>query len=171
MKRLLLSAIIIFMVATSFAQTTYYKGEWTKINSTDNFEALIKLQIKDTAITGEIVWKFISVDSTDEQSVNYYKGQKGKTGIEYVKGSFFAKTNDLQFEGIEKTDPFMIIGLDKYLLKLSLDKKIIYGRTLAQGENNGLICFYKVDNTEGAKEFNLLRTKLFATAGEKAMRY
>lgn len=159
-----------FLFVQIFAQVTYYKGEWTKINSEDNFSGILKLDIKDTALTGDIIWTFVAIDSNDDASVKYYKSQKGKTGIEYVKGSFFKKNSDIQFEGIEKKDPHMIIGLDKYLLKLSLNKMVIYGRTLSNGENNGLVYFYKIDKLIGEKEFNLLRTKLFSSSGEKVMR-
>jgi len=42
--------------------------------------------------------------------MKYYKGQKGKMGIEYVKGIYSAKTYDIQFEGISKTDPDLILA-------------------------------------------------------------
>lgn len=170
MKKILLSFALIFYLGNAFAQVTYYKGEWTKVNSEANFSAFLKLEIKDSMAKGEIIWTFKAIDSADDVSIKYYKGQKGKMGIEYVKGIFSAKTYDIQFEGISKTDPDLIIGMDKYLLKLSLDRSVIYGRTLANGENNGLVYFYKVNSLTVAKEFNSLRSKILLKSGDKALR-
>jgi hypothetical protein len=142
------------------AQVSYYKGEWTKVNSQENFSALVRLDVKDSLVTGEIIWTFIAIDSTNGDLVKYYKGQKGKMGIENVKGMYSAKTHDIQFEGMSKTDPDLIIGMDKYLLKLSADKMVIYGRTLADGENNGLVYFYKTDSSIASKEFKALKTNI-----------
>ena len=170
MKKILLSLVVIFYWCNAFAQVTYYKGEWTKVNSEENFSAFLKLEIKDSVAKGEIIWTFKAIDSADDASIKYYKGQKGKMGIEYVKGIFSAKTYDIQFEGTSKTDPDLIIGMDKYLLKLSLDRSVIYGRTLANGENNGLVYFYIADGLTAAKEFNLLKANILLKSGEKALR-
>ena len=170
MKKIFLSLAILFYLSNAFAQVSYYKGEWTKINSEENFSAFLKLEIKDSVATGEIIWTFIAIDSADDVAIKYYKGQKEKMGIEYVKGIYSAKTYDIQFEGTSKTDPDLIIGMDKYLLKLSLDKSVIYGRTLANGENNGLVYFYKVNSLSTTKEFNKLRANILLKSGVKASR-
>lgn len=170
MKKIFFSLVTLFYLSNAFAQVTYYKGEWTKINSEENFSAFLKLDVKDSVVKGEIIWTYKAIDSADDASVKYYKGQKGKMGIEYVKGIYSSKTYDIQFEGISKTDPDLIIGLDKYLLKLSLDKATIYGRTLSQGENNGLVYFYKANNLIAEKEFNTLRSKILLKSGDKVLR-
>ena len=170
MKKIFLSLAIIFYLSNAFAQVSYYKGEWTKVNSEENFSAFLKLEIKDSVVKGEIIWTFKAIDSADDAAVKYYHGQKGKMGIEYVKGIFSVKTYDIQFEGTSKTDPDLIIGMDKYLLKLSLDRSVIYGRTLANGENNGLVYFYNINDIAGAIEFNALRAKIISKSGDKALR-
>lgn len=170
MKKLFLSIAVLFYLSNAFAQVTYYKGEWTKINSEENFSAFLRLDIKDSVVRGEIIWTYKAIDSADDVAVKYYKGQKGKMGIEYVKGIYSSKTYDIQFEGISKTDPDLIIGLDKYLLKLSLDNSTIYGRTLSQGENTGLVYFYKAPSLIAEKEFNTLKSKILSKSGDKAMR-
>ena len=170
MKKIFLSLAITFYLSNAFAQISFYKGEWTKINSEENFSAFLKLDIKDSVIKGEIIWTFKAIDSADDTAIKYYKGQKGKMGIEYAKGIVSLKTYDIQFEGTSKTDPDLIIGMDKYLLKLSVDRSVIYGRTLAQGENNGLVYFYKINNLTGEKEFNILRSNILLKSGDKALR-
>ena len=170
MKKIFLFIAILFLLSKTFAQVSYYKYEWTQINNKTKFSGIIKLKIKDTLLTGEIIWKFEAIDDANATAIQYYKGQKNKMGIEYVKGFFYAKTNDIRFEGIIKYDPYLIIGMDKYLLKLSADKLIIYGRTLSNGENNGPVYFYKKDNLRGEEEFEMLKSKIFLKTGDKAMR-
>src|SRR5438270_5743142 len=134
---------IMFLSVNHVKSQVYYKGEWTKIGTEANFNGLLKLEIKDSIVKGEIIWIFKAIDSADIELVKYYKGQKGKMGIEFVKGYYTFQTNDIRFEGDSKTDPEEILGLDKYLLKLSADKNVIYGRTFSNGENNGLVYFYR----------------------------
>src|SRR5438874_8832956 len=86
----------------------YYKGEWTKIGTEENFSGLLKLEMKDSIVTGEIIWTFKAIDSADAELVKYYKGQKGKMGVEFVKGYYSSKTSDIRFEGDSKTDPDQI---------------------------------------------------------------
>ena len=161
MKNVFLFLTILLSLQT-VAQVSYDKGEWTKINGGDNFTGFLRMEIKDSVVTGEIIWTFVSIDSADANLVKYYKGQKGKMGIENVTGIYSAKTHDIQFEGLTKTDPDLVIGMDKYLLKLSIDKMVIYGRSLSNGENNGLVYFYKINNGIAAKEFNALKTKILS---------
>ena len=170
MKKIFLSLAILFSLFNASAQVSYYKGEWTKVNSEDNFSAFLKLEIKDSVATGEIIWKFKAIDSADDAAIKYYKGKKEKMGIEYVKGIFSQNTNDIHLEGIYKTDPDLIIGMDKYILKLSLDKLVIYGRSLSNGENNGLVYFYSADSLTASKEFDLLKANILSKSADKALR-
>ena len=110
MKKIFLSLTVLFYLSNAFAQVIYYKGEWTKINSEENFSAFLKLDIKDSVVKGEIIWTFKAIDSADDAAMKYYRGQKGKMGIEYVKGIYSAKTYDIQFEGTSKTDPDLILA-------------------------------------------------------------
>ncbi|HEY8688836.1 MAG TPA: hypothetical protein VIM07_06340 [Chitinophagaceae bacterium] len=47
MKKIFLSLTVLFYLSKAFAQVSYYKGEWTTINSEENFSAFLKLDIKD----------------------------------------------------------------------------------------------------------------------------
>ena len=170
MKKLFFALVLIFICDNAFTQVNYYKGEWTKINSEANFSGLIKLDIKDSAVTGEIIWTYKAIDSAVDNLVKYYKGQKGKMGIEYVKGIYNFNTNDIYFEGTSKTDPDLVIGMDKYFLKVSMDKTALYGKTLADGENNGLVYFNKINTIAGEKEFKILKAKILLRLGDNAAR-
>jgi hypothetical protein len=159
MKRLF-AIMILLSSATAFSQVSYYKGEWTKVNTQDNFAGFLRIEIRDTVVTGEIIWTYRSIDSTDETMVKYYKGQKGKMGIEIVEGVFSAASSDIHLQGTSKIDPDNIIGMDKYLLKLSYDKTTMYGRTLSNGENTGLVYFTKVNAAVAEKEFRAKKDKI-----------
>ena len=160
MKKNYTLVFLFFLSLAGNAQVNYFKGEWTKVNTQDNFTGLLKIEIKDTVVTGEILWTFVAIDSSDAAQVKYYRGLKGHTGIEHVKGVYYPLSHDIHFEGIAKTDPDLIIGMDKYLLKLSLEADMIYGRTLSNGENTGLVSFYKTNADAAGKEFALQKKKL-----------
>ena len=69
MKKIFLSLAILFSLFNASAQVSYYKGEWTKVNTEDNFSAFLKLEIKDSVATGEIIWKFKAIDSADDAAI------------------------------------------------------------------------------------------------------
>lgn len=161
MKRIILLSLQLILSATLFAQTNYYKGEWTCAEKADLFTGIFQITIKNgNAVTGKLIWTFRAVDKGAADMLEMYKGKKGKMGMEYVKGSFDNSTNSIYFEGIKKKDPQMVIGMDKYTLKLSKDKKVIYGKTDSNGENNGLFYGIKMNRKKGAKEFIILRRKI-----------
>ena len=161
MKKILILLLLSCFICHSHAQVTYYKGEWTKINMHELFTCIIKLEIDNKEhVKGEFLWKFLAIDSSSTSMMDYYKRKKGKTGIEYVDGNYNRSTHDVYVEGKYKDDPFEILGLDKYNLKLSADKKVIYGRTSTGGSNEGLLYAVKMDAAIAQKEMKAAKDQL-----------
>lgn len=161
MKQVLLIFTLLFILQCSFAQISYFKGEWTLVNKHDLFTGIFKIEIKnDGTATAEAVWTYLATDSNSQDYIDLYKGKKGKSGIEYLTGNFSTVTNDLYFEGKEKDDPHVILGLDKYHLKLAANKEAIYGSTETGGTNQGLLYAVKLNEAAGKKEFMAARAKV-----------
>ena len=161
MKKIIATGLFCFILQFLQAQVTYYKGEWTEVNSGLLFGGIFKLDMTNKdEIKGELIWTYLVADSSDQTLIDQYKDKKGRRGIEYVSGTFNPLTNDLHFEGKEKKDPSAIIGLDKYTLKLSSDKRMIYGKTDSNGKNNGLFYGYKISTAEEIESFNAAKTGL-----------
>lgn len=161
MKKIFVSLILLCCLQHVFSQVSYYKGEWTMVNKNDLFTGIFKIDITtDGSVKAEIVWTYLAVDSTSNELVEHYKGKKGKAGIEYAEGQFSAATNDFTFEGKKADDPFAILGLDKYHIKLAYNKQAIYGSTETQGTNEGLLYAIKLPDAVGKKEFNTAKAKI-----------
>ncbi len=161
MKNILLIFVLLFAVSTGIAQVTYYKGEWTMKNKHELFTGIFKIGIKkDGSTTGQFVWTVLAVDSTNSSLLDMYIGKKGMSGIEYAEGTFNAATNDFYFEGKSKDDPNLILGLDKYHLKLAANKQAIYGTTETEGTNEGMLFAVKLTNEAGEKEFMAAKKKI-----------
>ena len=160
MKRILILAAVFFISYNSNAQS-YFKGEWTKLNKNDLFTGIFKITIKNVGtVSGELLWTYLAIDSSDNFLKEHYKGKKGRSGIEYVVGTIDTKTNEIYFEGKSKDDPNDILGLDKYSLKLSANKKVLYGKTDSNGGKDGMFYGIKMNAAAGAKEFNAIRSKM-----------
>ncbi len=160
MKKLLLFFFLCFLLYKSNAQL-YYKGEWSKMNKHDLFTGIFKITIKNKVeVSGELVWTYLATDSSDHSFTNHYKEKKGRKGIEYVEGSFNPATNDIYFEGRSKDDPDDLLGLDKYSLKLSANKEVLYGKTDANGDKDGMIYAIKLNAAAGEREFNAAKLKV-----------
>ena len=161
MKKFSLTFLICFMIHFLFAQVFYYKAEWSMKDKHDLFTGICKIEIKDNEmVKGELVWKFLAVDSTDNSMMDMYKGKKGKSGIEFVEGNYNPSTHDIFFEGQEKDDPCEILGLDKYSLKRSADGLVLYGTTATGGTNKGLFYAHKLKAVEGVMEFKTAKLKV-----------
>jgi hypothetical protein len=161
MKKIILFFFLSMTIHTSFAQVFYYKGEWTMKNKQDLFTGIFKIGIKkDGKATGQFVWTYVAIDSTNSSLLDMYAGKKGMSGIEYAEGNFNAVTNDLFFEGISKDDPNLILGLDKYHLKFSAGKQAIYGITETEGTNEGLLFGLQLTKETGEKEFMAAKEKI-----------
>ena len=168
MKRLLFSLAICTATGVH-AQVSYYLGEWTKVNTQANFSALLKLEVSDTDVNADIIWTYLSIDSSDLASVQYYQDKKGKMGIEYTRGQYSPTTHDIIFEGIAKSDPDFIIGLDKYILKLSLNRQVIYGETYSNGDKDGLVYFIRNNDPSLVKAFEQVKQSIKERTKDKAM--
>jgi len=156
MKKLLLTIGLSFFLLMANAQTTmYFKGEWTKMNKPELFSGIFKITINaDNTVKGELLWTYLATDNTDSFLLQHYKGKKGKRAIEFVEGTYNSSTHDMYFEGKNRTDPEEIISLDKYSLKLSADKKLLYGRTATDGTNEGMFYGVQVDGRTVQQQLN-----------------
>lgn len=161
MKKLLATCTLLFCLHHGFAQVTYYKGEWTRLNKQELFTGIFKI-VTDASgkVKAEIVWTYLAIDSSNSEMMDMYKGKKGKSGIEYAEGNFTAAGNDIYFEGNKTDDPFVILGTDKYHLKLSTNRQVIYGSTETQGSNEGMLYAIKMNDAAGEKEFMDARAKV-----------
>lgn len=161
MKNIFLSLTLLFVLQCSFAQVTYYKGEWTKAKNQDLFTGIFKITMNSAGkAKAQIIWTYRAIDSTNIDLVEMYKNKKGKSGIEYVKGFFSANTHNFYFEGVKKYDPYTILGLEKYHLKLAANKQVIYGTTETEGTNEGLLYAVKLNYATGKKMFTSAKAKI-----------
>ena len=131
------------------------------VDKHDLFTGIFKIEIKnDGTVNGQLTWTYLATDSTDDFMVSSYKGKKGKQGLEFVEGKYVPSTHDIHFEGKDKNDPYQLLGLDKYTLKYSADKQVIYGTTATNGTNKGLFYAIKMNNAAGEAAFNTERSKM-----------
>jgi len=161
MKKIFISLMLLLTFQYGFSQVLYYKGEWTMVNKHDLFTGIFKIGIDaEGKANAEIIWTYLATDSTNKDMLEMYKGKKGRSGIEYAEGNFSATTNDFYFEGKRSEDPFVILGLDKYHLKLSADTQVIYGTTETQGTNEGMLYAVKLNDAAGEKEFMAAKARV-----------
>lgn len=163
MKKIFLSFSLLISLHNCFSQSSvsYFKGEWTMVNKHDLFTGIFKIGINAIGeAKAEVIWTYLATDSTNKDLLEMYKGKKGKSGIEYAEGSFSAATNDFYFEGKRTDDPSVILGLDKYHIKLSSNGQAIYGKTQTQGTNEGLLYAVKLNNATGEKEFMAAKARV-----------
>jgi hypothetical protein len=100
-----------------------WHGRWTAPEGWI-YEAAISLRVNGTGATsGEINWTLRKTPRPAEQ------GKVGMTGVESVRGNYYANTGALILEGYEKNDPNGILGLDKYRLIVSENHRTMAGVT------------------------------------------
>ena len=161
MKKIFATLTLLLCLQSVFSQVTYYKGEWTMKDKTDLFTGIFKIDVNAAGkVKAEIIWKYLAIDSTSKDFLEMYKDKKNRSGIEYAEGSFNPATNDFYFEGIKADDPFTILGLDKYHIKLAANKQAIYGTTETQGTNEGMLYAVKLKDAAGEKEFMYAKSKV-----------
>jgi len=162
MKKLLLALGLLISVHLANAQKTlYFKGEWTKMNKGELFTGVFKITIDaNNMVKGELLWTYLATDETSDFLSQHYKGKKGKSGIEFVEGTYDPSTHDMHFEGKNKTDPYEVIGTDKYSLKLSINKKVLYGLTATEGTNEGMFYGVQVDGRSVSQQLIAAKLKL-----------
>ena len=161
MKKIFITILLLLSLQYGFSQVSYYKGEWTTLNKQDLFTGIFKIGMNaEGKVKAEIIWTYLATDSTNKDLVEMYKGKKGRMGIEYAEGYFSASTNDFNFEGKRSDDPFVILGLDKYHIKRSADKQVIYGTTETQGTNEGMLYAVKLSSTVAEKTFMAAKARV-----------
>lgn len=160
MKRSILLLLAAFIAVTAFSQTSYYKGEWSRSGTTYVYASFLKLTITGTLAEGEIIWKFVSPDKMNKDNYEFMKGKVGLSAVEIFSGSYDPEARDLKISGLDKVDPHGVIGEDVYTLKISANRKIIFGKTDAGGSGSG--CLYAIlQNTAAAAiEYASLRNKI-----------
>jgi hypothetical protein len=100
-----------------------WHGRWTAPEGWI-YEAVISLRVNGAGATsGEINWTLRKTPRPAEQ------GKVGMTGVESVRGNYYANTGTLILEGYEKNDPNGILGLDKYRLIVSENHRTMAGVT------------------------------------------
>jgi hypothetical protein len=95
------------------------------------FTAKVALEVSDNQLTGHIEWTL--AESQREE----YRPKIGRSGIEYVKGTFDPETRVVRVEGYQKHDPESILGLDKYELILAPNSRSMGGITWDHGTWKG----------------------------------
>ena len=162
MRKFIGTTALSLICLTGIGQVTYYKGEWTIANKTDLFTCLLRIETSnDTMITGEFIWTYIAIDSADAVMMDAYKDKKSKTGIEYTEGTYNPVTRDFFLETVRLTDPHELLGKTKYSIKLSADKKVLYGTTTDPEEGNpGLYYAVRMKTSAGLKEFTGQKNKV-----------
>jgi hypothetical protein len=163
MKKIISTMALSLIVCTCLAQVTYYKGEWTVKDKSDLFTCVCRIEIQnDGIVKGELIWTYISIDSSNAELAEAYKGKEGKSGIEYVEGIYKAATKDIYLETTKLTDSWKILGSTKYLIKLSANQQVLYGITTTLNDDApGL--FYAVKmQLSGEKDFHSLKTKIIS---------
>lgn len=160
MKRNIFLFLILLLGTGVFAQERYFKGEWTDTGTTANYTILLKIKIEQEKAVGEILWIYNSSDSSNTELVDYMKGKKSKMAIEYVKGTFISRTRDLVLQGYNKKDPHNIIGIDRYVLKLSSDDKVIYGKTDNGTKYSGLFYVIEIDEKKPGMLYHKLENEI-----------
>lgn len=161
MKKFILGFFLFALANTAFSQVSlFFKGEWSMTDKNDLFTCYCKLEIlPGAAARAEFIWTYIATDSSNQDMVTYYKGKKGKTGIEFARGTYTAHTNDIFLSTTDLNDPDSLLGKGKYYLKISEDRQAIYGKTATmEGTDPGL--FYGVKIAISNKEFEGLKAKI-----------
>lgn len=108
-----------------------WQGAWI---SQSGFLYVAKMRIQtvsDGKFEGQIDWTLRKSPRPEEQT------KLGMTGIEFVRGAYDPVSRVLSFEGYAKTDPDLILGLDKYRLLLAENGKALGGLTWNNGSWQG----------------------------------
>ena len=108
-------------------------GPWDGIWTGRGFRYQARMTLDVTAsgaIEGAIEWTLLVSPRPNEA------GKIGMKGTEFVRGRFDAAASVLNFEGYRKDDPNVVLGLDKYRLVVSDQRKTMGGITSSGGAWN-----------------------------------
>ena len=104
------------------------------------FEAKMTLRLAaDGVAEGRILWTVTKSDRAD------YKDKIGRSGTEFVWGTYDATTRELVIEGYRRDDPYVILGLDQYKLSLGQNHKTLGGKTRTDGTWEGRLDLTPLD--------------------------
>jgi len=84
MKNLFL--FLLFSISTTLlSQTQQYNGTWTKINTTYQFDLILKIN-SSNQVEGYFIWKVIKYDEKNVLSKQHYEKKINWIAKEYVRG-------------------------------------------------------------------------------------
>jgi hypothetical protein len=110
----------------SQAEQTELAGPWHGLWIAPGwtYDAVINLRVGPSgAAAGGFNWTLRKSPRPAEQ------GKLGMTGVELVRGNYYANSGTFILEGYEKKDPNGILGLDKYRLVVSDHRRTMGGVT------------------------------------------
>jgi hypothetical protein len=160
MKKIVLFFFLLLPLI-SFSQTTaFYKGEWSVPGKQDLFSCTCKVIYGQNGNADiEFIWTYKAIDSSDDVMIRLYENKKGLSGVELASGHYDKHTHDLEVTGYSLQDPYVILAMAKYSLKVSPDKNLLYGTTSdLEDRSNGVFAAVKVNMTD--KQYNDLRKKV-----------
>lgn len=140
-KIFLQTVLLLFTLAlipsSSFAQDQpvfvgNWQGEWSNPTGYVYIADMQLTAASDGSILGKIHWILKQSPNAEEQA------KLGMSGTEFVSGTYDANSRVLTFEGISKSDPNNILGLDKYKLLLADNSNVMGGITLNNGNWRGV---------------------------------
>jgi len=117
-----------------------WQGEWSNPGGYIYIANMQLTAASDGSILGKIQWTLKQSPRAEEQS------KLGKTGTEFVNGSYDPGSRILMLEGISKTDPDNILGLDKYKLLLADNSDVMGGITWNNGSWRGIFALSRSDS-------------------------
>ncbi len=137
LQTVLLIFALAFMQATVVAQDQpifvgHWQGEWSNHSGYIYTADMQLTAASDGSILGKIQWVLKQSPIADEQA------KLGMSGTEFISGTYDANSRVVSFDGISKTDPNNILGLDKYKLLLAENSNVMGGITLNNGSWRGV---------------------------------
>lgn len=149
LKILLLVFVLSLLPFSSTAQdpsspTAAFVGTWQgQWSNPTGYVYVAEMQLAADSggnILGKIHWTLQQSPRAEEQS------KLTMSGTEFVSGTYDSSSRVLTFEGISKTDPNAILGLDKYKLLLADNANVMGGITLNNGNWRGLFSLTRSSN-------------------------
>lgn len=109
-----------------------WQGEWSNPGGYIYTADMQLSAASDGSILGKIHWVLKQSPNADEQA------KLGMSGTEFVSGTYDSDSRVLSFEGVSKTDPNNILGLDNYKLLLAENSNVMGGITSNNGSWRGV---------------------------------
>ncbi len=145
LQTVLLFFAIAFMPSGLLAQAQpafvgNWQGEWSNPSGYIYMANMQLTAASDGSILGKIHWILKQSPQADEQS------KLDTSGTEFLRVTYDANSRVLIFEGVSKTDPNNILGLDKYRLLLAENDNVLGGITWNNGTWRGVFSLTRVEN-------------------------